>query len=275
MDRMTILVVSYDGYSDVWPGLFASLRRFWPDCPYEIVLANNEKDLANNAVRVIHAGADAQWSTRTRIALEQIETKYVCFLLEDFFFSGKVDAERIESAMDLMEKDGLEYYKLLSFSKIKTKLYDRDDVLQVIPAGLPYGVSLLAAIWEREAFLRMIGDGDYNPWLFEARRIEEAKTAVDKQRLLGVYDPTNPLRICHMIVQGKYLPNAVRTMGAAGIAVDLSSRPVLRGGEYFKYKLKRMGSSLSTRLPFVGDLARKLGFESVSARNLKQSGEGS
>ncbi len=271
MDKkeLTILVVSYDGYSDMWPGFFACFRKYWPDCPYELVLANNQKQCPDPDVRVVNCGETAQWSTRTRTALEQIRTKYVCFLLEDFFLSGQVSTAYMEQALELMRTEKIDYYKLLSFSRINTPSYEKNPALRIIPADLPYGVSLLAAIWEREHFLSLIGDGDYNPWLFEARRIEEAKLAPrNNDTMVGVFDPANPLHICHMAVQGKYLPDAVRKMRGLGVDVDTRSRPVMAGKEYLKYRMKKLGASLAGKSPFIKKIALKLGFESVSDRSL-------
>lgn len=269
-ERMTILVVSYDGYSDMWPGFFTCLRKYWPDCPYEVVLANNEKACPDSSARVVNCGAAAQWSTRTRMALDKINTRYVCFLLEDFYISESVDKQRIRQALDFMEEERINYYKLLSFSKIRTDVYPKGTGLQILPAGLPYGISLLAAIWEKDFFLSMIGEEDYNPWLFEARRIEEAEKEVDKNRIVGVYDSTNPLKICHMAVQGKYLPRSVDLMRKQGIEIDTANRPVLRGKEYSRYMIKKWGTKMAARFPIIKRIAVRMGFESVSSRNLRQ-----
>ena len=118
-NNLTILVVSYDGYRDMWNDFFNCKKLNWPDCPYETVLANNIDDFQYEGVRVINCGKDAQWSTRTRKALEAINTKYVCFMLEDFFISKKVETTVIEDVLKTMETNEIKYYKLLSLSKLK------------------------------------------------------------------------------------------------------------------------------------------------------------
>ena len=268
---MTILVVSYDGYSDLWDNFFKCKELYWRDCPYETVLANNKLEYKRDGVRVIHCGSDAQWSTRARTALKSIDSKYVCFLLEDFFISSFVDSSLVEGALNLMEQDSLKYYKLLSFSKIRTPQYKNKFGIKEIPNNLNYGVSLLAAIWEKDYFLEKIGEEDYNPWRFEAdRNVESESASSDEKYIDKVYDSRNILNICHMIVQGKYIRRGVHVIAQKGINVDLSKRPVMTISETFSYKLKRFGSPIIRKYPFLRGLLKFVGFNSVEMDNRRK-----
>ena len=264
---LTFLIVSYDGYSDLWDNFFECKEKFWKDCPYEFVLANNTKQYKRNNVRVINCGKDAQWSTRTRIGLKSIETKYICFLLEDFFISSVIDNKKIENAIHIMKNNDIYYYKLMSLSKISTSYYDKTNKLRTIPTNLKYGISLLAAIWEKEYFLKLIGQDDYNPWKFEIERNLEVDNAADNTSLAGVYDERNILNICRMIVQGKYLPSSIEIMKNRGIIVDLSMRGV--HSKLFEYK-NRMKDKIfplfrKNRLAML--VANYVGIETVTNKN--------
>lgn len=248
-NNLTILVVSYDGYSDMWPDFFNCKKFYWPDCPFETVLANNEMDADYYGVRVIKCGKDALWSNRTRMALEQIDTKYVCFMLEDFYIASKVDNQQIFSALSLMEKENLPYYKLDTFTDIETPLYKDFTYLKCIPANYKYGVSLLTAIWDKEFFLEKIGDGNYNPWKFEVDRNIEAASASND--IVGVYDERDILHICHMAVQGKYLPEAVKFMKRNGYEFLNLNREIMHGMELIKYRLRRCYVITKRKLPFI------------------------
>lgn len=272
-ERLTILLVSYDGYSDLWPTFFACKEKFWPNCPYPIVLANNEKGMDVSGLRVINCGKDAQWSTRTRRALESIDTKYIMFLLEDLFISDVVKTENIENALDLMDEDGINYYKMMTFSKIKTSLYKGFEYLHQIPSSLPYGVSLQAAIWDRNHFMEMVGTDDYNPWVFEVERLEEEQRSGDLETILGVFDSRNILNICHMVVQGKYLPRSVIHMEKVGVIVDTSSRNTMSWYESFIYSLKRLIAPFTNRHSKVRRILRIIGPKSVVSNIQKTNGK--
>ena len=265
--RLTLLLVSYDGYSDMWPTFFECKEKFWPDCPYPIVLANNEKDFAASNLKVLNCGKEAQWSTRTRMALENIDTKYVMFLLEDLFISDKVKTEHIEGALDLMDKDGIDYYKIKSFSSIDTVLYKKIPYLHVIPQNLRYGISLQAAIWDKDFFKQKIGEGNYNPWYFEAERNRESSENSESEKMVGLYDNRNILNICHMVVQGKYLPNAVKYMLAKDIQIDTTQRSVMPLKQLCNYKFKLFVLSIARRIPVLYKIVKSVGFQSVSEKN--------
>lgn len=265
--RLTIIMVSCDDYSDMWSDFFKLKEMNWADCPFETVLANNVKNYQNNSVRVINCGLDAVWSKRTRTALEQIESKYVCFMLEDYFISDKVDTFAICKALNLMDLKGIKYYKLLSFSKIKTPYYDAEDGVRIIPDNLRYGISLQPAIWDREYFLELIGEEDYNPWVFEVRRIEEAKTKEPPFTVLGLYNERNLLNICHMVVQGKYIPNALKKMEKKGYIVDTHKRDLLKGKKLLEHNLKNILEPIITAFPWVRKIGCFIGIESVELKN--------
>ena len=185
-NQLSVLVVSNDGYSDFWDGFFDCLDKYWKDCPFELYLANNEMKYDRPYVNVINCGKDAQWSTRTRKALEAIKTKYVCFLLEDFFISASVNTGDLVKAVELMRDYNLSYYKLFSLSQFRSKKYKNIEFLYEIPADYPYGISLMAAIWEKDLFLEKIGKGDYNPWVFEVERLQEEKET-DSSEIYLIY----------------------------------------------------------------------------------------
>lgn len=266
---LTLLLVSYDGYGDMWPAFFECKEKFWPDCPYPLVLANNQRNYRAHNIRVINCGKDAQWSTRTRLALESVESKYVLFLLEDLFISGVVKTADLQAAIDLMEKDSLYYYKIMTFSKIRTKNYKGIDYLHEIPASWPYGISLQAAIWNREFFLNMVGKNDYNPWVFEVRRLEEEQSSKEPDKIVGVFDDRNILNICHMVVQGKYLPKSLKTIQSKGIHVDTKSRAIMSFYEDIIYSIKLKVSSFTDRHPLIRNLLRIIGPQSVARHNVK------
>lgn len=266
-ERMTILVVSCDEYEDMWQDFFNCKRYYWPDCPYNTFLANNERQFSFEGLQVINCGKHAQWSTRTRMALEKIKTKYVCFMLEDFFLSQKVDTPVIEDILDTMSINDIKYYKLFSLSKFTTPYYNKAKGERIIPANLRYGVSLMAAIWEREYFYKIVGDGDYNPWKFEINRNNEAQLARPTDPMCGIYNENNVLNICHMVVQGKYLPLAVRNMKSKGYNVSVGDRGCHKLPFMFVYWLKRVIYPLYNKSFIVKKLIELIGVETVSTKN--------
>lgn len=267
-DNMSIVIVSYDGYSDLWEDFFTLKDLNWGNCPYNTYLANNTKTFSHENVTVINCGIDAQWSDRARKAIQALSTKYVCLMVEDFYISGPVDNKLIEEALALMEKDGIKYYKLQTMTRKKTENYEGIDYLRTITSNIKYGVSLTTGIWEKEHILQLIGDESYNPWKFEAMRVLEASQVVKPYAVVGVFDNRNVLNICHMVVQGKYIPSSVKELEKKGYKIVNKSRKFLNSKEAFVLKAKRILYPIIRQSSIAVKLFDVLPFKSVRTRNV-------
>ena len=263
---LSIIVVSYDGYSDLWEDFFSLKNKNWADCPYPTYLANNVKEFQVMNVKVINCGLEAQWSDRTRCALQKVNTKYVLFMFEDFFISDLVSTKKFESILSLMEKENLHYYKLQTMSKIKTPYYNGMTGLRIIPSNFPYGISLLSAIWDREYFLSLIGTESYNPWTFEINMVKQAELAKEPYTCVGVFDETDPLHICHMVLQGKFIPSSLAELKNKGFIVNTSNRDILSNLDVFKRFIKELCVPLARKMPWLRNIGKIVGIESLQKR---------
>lgn len=266
-DDLTILVVSTKSYSDLWEGFFSCKENFWNDCPYHTVLSTDVNNYTRQGVEVISTGTYSEWSVRAKNALNKIKTKYVCFLLEDFYITKKVDTKKIEQALEIMKRDNIRHYKLFSLSKIKTPTYKENEYILTIPESLPYGLSLIAGIWEKDFFLQKIGNGIYNPWKFEVDRLEEEKKSNGSMRLVGLFDKRNILNITHMVVQGKYLRKSYKTISKINPSYLSNTRKKMSLIDALLYRSKSMLSDLKKNSHFVEYLLSPLNKYSVTSRN--------
>lgn len=265
-NQLSIVVVSYDGYSDLWNDFFALKNQNWPDCPFNTYLANNCKSFKDESVKVINCGKNAQWSDRARCALEKIDTPYVCMMVEDFFISERIDNAEVLEALDIIERNELRFYKIQTMSKITTPPYENISFLHTIPSNLKYGISLTTAIWERRYILDLLGKESYNPWRFEIARVEEAVNSSVPAQCLGVFDERNIFHICHMVVQGKFIPSALKEMERKGYVVDVTQREVLEGIQYLRYRLKHFFAPLARKMPWIRNIGELVGIVSLEKR---------
>lgn len=132
MNKVTILVNSCDLYEDAWEPTFKLYKAQWPDCPYNFVL-NTETKTYNgefNNVRTVCYGKSGTWTERFEYVLNQIETPYVLFTLEDYFLLNKVNSDVFEkavSAMDNNPKVGMVCLSHTSKDDIKTNDYEDEN----------------------------------------------------------------------------------------------------------------------------------------------------
>lgn len=270
---ISILVVGYDGYLDVWNHFFELLNKNWPVRP-QTYLATSELIPEYENVKVIAAGSNSEWSTRTRNALKQINTPYVILLLEDFFITKPVDNQRVRSTLDLIEQDNIKFYQILVQLVVqsweKGKSYKGNQQIRVIPEDKKYALNLQAAIWKKNYLEDAIGDGNYNAWQFELKHMN---FPCNKERVECLIDVGNMLNIEHTIVQSKYLRRALRKLRAMGYQIDTRERSPLSRVENFKYQFKLLMYSLTPQFlvkPFK-NIGRLLNIDFVTDRISKSS----
>lgn len=239
-DKMAIVVVSCDKYSDLWDDMFNLLDIHWADRPYKTYLTTDSKPYERKGVEVLHFGDIRQWMVCTRTALEMIDTEYVLFLLEDYFIIKDIDNKQIEEDLAFMEKyqgDFLNmcqrpYYLVDNDSQFVTK-----DI-RIIPNNTRYGIDTAGAIWRREFFLEQLRRKDDDAWGFEAMLVKDSQSPQGAPGKL-YFDTRKPLNMCpgEVVRLGKFTLNAVKTIESTGYKIQ-STRARMTRFESFKDRLK-------------------------------------
>lgn len=68
-----VVIVSFDGYNDLWDTFFECYFKFWKNNHLKTYLiTNNLKPFYDN-VEVIQTGDEVSWSRRVKTALEKIK----------------------------------------------------------------------------------------------------------------------------------------------------------------------------------------------------------
>lgn len=148
----TVLVTSCDAYLDVEGPFLTLFRRYWPDCPFELVLLT-ETTAGTGFDRTIRTGKGKTWSEMLVEALDLISTPYVMMLMNDYYLESKVDTSLILRRLaEAQEKNALNY-RLCPDPPRAVK-------------NTAYSVSCKAGLWNRE-FLRGLASRTKSAWEFE------------------------------------------------------------------------------------------------------------
>lgn len=242
-NKMTVVFIGFDGYSDMWYDCISLYKKFWPDCNYKTFFVNNEKDFDMDGIEVLHAGKNAEWSRKVQLALKSTDSKYICLLLEDFLVGKTIDTKVVHDTVSYIENEKIRYFKLTNMSravKNKDPHYKNKKFLHIIPENDEYGVSLQAAIWERSFLEELLGDENYNAWIFEFNRVKEAAGKSYKLNPGCVFDERNILNLQHGVIQSKYLPGTIRYFEKLGIKLNIE-REVMSYAHYYKLRLISKG----------------------------------
>jgi hypothetical protein len=237
-DEMAIVIPSCDKYSDLWPSFFFFFKKYWPDCPYPVYLLANDLKCDYVGVTTIRLGLDVSWASNLNKALDTIKEQRILILLEDYFLTERVDGKLIEHYESLMKKDNLAYIRLVPVPPPDADSAV-DERLGIINKGSAYRTSLQAAIWDRDPLIYLL-DRTGSPWEFEIKG--SFISSEISAPFLSVKNEANAVPLnyyCTAVVQGKWMPGAVRLCKEQGAPLDTTKRPILSGAEIFLGKVKR------------------------------------
>ena len=104
---VTFLINSCDKYEDAWHPFFECLWHFAGELPYPMVLNTETKQYSSPRykVRCVNQEETSRptWSKRLLHVLEQVDTEFVFFLLEDYFLKDVFDRDRFEAVIAYMK----------------------------------------------------------------------------------------------------------------------------------------------------------------------------
>ena len=101
-------------------------------------------------------------------------------------------------AVNFIKKENIQYYKLVNMSRAvrnRDPQYKKYGFLHIIPENDEYGVSLQAAIWNKNYLSKMLGDENYNAWVFEFNQVKSARGKSNNPKMGCVFDDRNILNL--------------------------------------------------------------------------------
>lgn len=215
-NKIAILVISCDKYSDLWESCAKVFNKNWPECPYDKYLASNLKEFNNHGFTSILTGEDKTWSIGLKIALTILEKKYqyVFTLVEDYFFIEKLNNIYMTKMFDsfvLAEGNFLRLFKVL-----RPQIRFHNDYFGVLLNNAPYRQTIAFALWRINTLKEILKD-DENAWEFEKKGVIRGFTF---DKFFCVYK--NPFRVLNVVIQGKLVPKNYKILQKILPEVNLS-----------------------------------------------------
>lgn len=241
---LAIVVVGFDGYSDLWDDFFGLINNYWKDCPFNIYLISNTKKYTKNNVKTFTTIPDAEWSLKVRTAINSIEEEYFLLLLEDFFFSSPVNNQEINSIVNFIVENNIQYVKLPykgQYNKFKRKKYKNENQYFAIYQDEKYCISLLPGIWNKNFLKEKVGDGNYRPWKFEVDRNKESLFCQHQIFEKCCELRTNPFHILNGVVQGNFLPTTFLQLKKKNWTLNTNSFAIMSWKKYLYFRIKTIG----------------------------------
>lgn len=179
--KYDIIISSCNAFSDLWEANIKLLRSNWQNDSQKTLLVTDIKTERNfDGIQVVAAGEGTEISQRLEKALEIVESEYVVFTLDDYFFTEKISNEKIRTAIEFMESEAVDYVQLYPIPKSflkrenarQSEKYD-GFFFRNLDEG-DYKVCLTPGIW-RTDFMRKTLNGKMNVWQYEVSLTQCAK----------------------------------------------------------------------------------------------------
>lgn len=236
INKCTILVNSCDSYEDTWNPFFKLLKKYWPDCKYPIVLNTESKkykfeDLNITTINVEDKYRDKNisWSKRLKNVLNKIDSKYILFMMDDFFLMDYVESNRVEEVINWMEQDN--NIAVFSFFRVEDEKHKDVESIKYPHYFLrdkfgSYRYNCQAAIWNKEELIKSLRDFE-SAWDWEIngnirsyRSKKEFYTLMDPKYYIFNYNCED-----YGVVRGKWrLPETAELFEKEGIEIDFNIR---------------------------------------------------
>lgn len=214
----TVLVTSCDAYGDVEGPFLALFRRYWPNCPFELVV-NGETRAAAGFDRAILSGRGKTWCQMLTEALDQVTTPYVLLLMNDYFLASAVDTVRVLRRLEQAKAFGAANLRLNPSPPGRRPFGAPADELLEMPKNVAYCVTCQAGIWNR-GYLRGLAAQNRSAWEFE--RYGSFMLAGETRPLLVT--PTREFPFVDAVHKGYWEPHGVQVLKANGMAYDFARR---------------------------------------------------
>lgn len=232
---LTILVNTSDGFEDCWAPFFQLFARYWPDCPYPILLNTETKAPRFEGLRVhaaqvaLGAGRRLTWSECLARCLDAIQTPHVLYLQEDFFLEAPVQQAMVETFLEEMRAGRADVIRLMECGGAGPWHPTDNPLLWRVDQRAEYRIALQAALW-RTSTLRGHLRMHESPWQMEvfgsarARRLRDRVLCVNRERFHGEGREVFPYRPTG-VVKGQWERDIVEPLFARhGIPMDFSAR---------------------------------------------------
>lgn len=221
--KVAVLVLSFDGYDDLWNICIDLFNKNWPDCVFDKYIMTNYKDFYDssnqNPFRALKIGDDKTWSKNLMKALDLLSSyEYVFLFMDDGFLIKRVDNDLILEIFNSFKESNGKFLSYLNEPKPNIKY---NEYFGKISKHSPYRVTATSAIWNIK-FLRNFLVEDEDAWMFE--KIGARRSEIFNSGFYAVYE--DQFQYIHGIIKGLWLPKSYDDLKKLGYDMSKSPRDI-------------------------------------------------
>lgn len=216
-EKCSILIISTDKNSDLWPLFFELFKINWKDCKMPIYLMSEAKTYKDPDLIIKNNFPYKKsninlWSNRLISNLKLIETEYVIPILDDFFIESKVNQKKIEDFISILDKYTNSSVIYLSEHSGGGKPTNIHSDLLIRPKKISYKLSAQIGIWRIMDLLKLVKPFE-NPWQFEIHGSKRAWNS-DKNFFVIKSNYISPIKYTFtgVLKRGKWIKKVINDL---------------------------------------------------------------
>jgi len=207
VDRIAILISSYDVAEDLWLPLHQSYEKYWPDNPFKIYLATNRKKPLLPNFNILSIGDEDSWSDNILKCIDMIDEEYILLTFDDLFLHSKIDNDSVINYAEQIVKNKWSYLRLNNANMSMT------ESIEIIPPDISYRASTVWAIFDKKVFKDLLIRTE-SAWDFEIIGSKRSNKYTN-------FFCTNEVVIPYLnaVVKGKFVPKIFKHLQDDGFDV--------------------------------------------------------
>lgn len=166
---LSILVGSCDKYSFLWDKFTKRFNQYWDiDIELKKYLISETIEFSGDTFETLKCGK-ISYTKCLKKSLEQINTKYILWLQDDYFLVRQLDSQIIKDCYNFIENnENIIRVGIHTQSKYYTTIKINNTNFNKLSKNSNYTISMQSSIWDREKLLKFLNNSpDENPWQFE------------------------------------------------------------------------------------------------------------
>lgn len=173
--KTVVLVLTCKKFEPVWDPFFILFRKYWPDCPYELIMGTDEGSYSG--VKTISLGTDFGWSNNCIQIIKQINADKIILFFEDFLPYAMFNSQRINYLVKHSYDFNISCLRLQPCPGPSAP-WPYCKSLGILQADDTYRFSLQTALWKKSTLLGLLKYNE-NPWEAEIFGTKRAKKSLE------------------------------------------------------------------------------------------------
>ena len=195
---LSVIINSCDKYEFIWDKFFSLFNKYWDfniNAPIYF-LTENKPINKHNIIPL--TPSTIPWSQAIKFALDNIQTKYVLWLQDDYFLRKTITQDKFSDYLDFIDYYNVDRFGIHDNSYLYS--YEQCNNYNKLKQYSLYTISMQSSIWNTKFFKSCLNTEPETIWHFELNGTERLN-----QRQHNIYfDRQEPSWYKEALRMGKY-----------------------------------------------------------------------